>query len=90
MLATTKLFNTALIASTMFCASSQAAELSLKEYASIMIAQAVENTVEEIRLSVRTDILNAAHSFELEPSAILTRVTITDIESDDNEEEKSE
>jgi hypothetical protein len=90
MLTNKKLATSALIASALFCTSSQATELSLKEYASAMIAHAVETTVDEIRLAVHTDILNAAHSFELEPSTMLTRVTITDIETEDEEEEKSE
>jgi hypothetical protein len=86
-----------LLVSSLFCATSQAKELSLKEYASVMIAQAAQARVNEIKLAVQTDILNAAHSFELVPSNIKTKITITDIASNqvdsgdiDSKEEKSE
>jgi hypothetical protein len=96
MLTKTKLATAALIASALFCAGSQAKELSLQEYASAMIAQTAQIAVNEIKTAVQTDILNAAYSFELVPSNIKTRVTITDIASattianEDIKEEKSE
>ena len=96
MLTKTKLATSALIASSLFCASSQAKELSLQEYASAMIAQTAQIAVNEIKTAVQADILNAAYSFELVPSNIKTSVTITDIASatvitnEDTKEEKSE
>jgi hypothetical protein len=81
MLTTTKLAIPALIVSSLFGFQSQAKELSLQQYASVMIAQTTQTAINEIKLAVQTDILNAAYSFELVPSNIKTKVTITDIAS---------
>ena len=96
MLTLSKLSAAALVSATLVSANSQAAEVSLKEYANAMIAQALQTTIQEIKLSVQTDILTAANAFDLESNTLLTKVTITDIpageESDaaEQESEKSE
>lgn len=82
----------AAVATTMMLSTAvQAREVTVEEFVSVMVSQAMEVTKQEIQNSVQEAVLSATHalSFEQEPVTYIAKVTITDIKVQKGKNEQS-
>lgn len=87
-----KLSTAAVLLSTIaISANANATEVSLESYMNAMLAQAVSTTQQELANSVQKAVLTANNMISFEESEVYaTKITITDLESDEAIKEKAE
>ena len=80
-----------LVSGLAFTAASQAKEVSLEQFVSGMVFQAVATTKQELNNGVQEAILTANNMIMFDESEMVAaKVTITDLESDKEEQSKAE
>ena len=80
----------ALVSSLTVASSVQAEEVSLEKYVSSMVSQVMTVAQEELKNSVRENILNVAHNISLdENKSYVAKVTITDLATQTEEATKN-
>ena len=80
-----------LVSGLAFSAASQAKEVSLEQFVSGMVYQAMEATKQDLNYGVQEAILTANNMIMFDESEIVAaKVTITDLESDEEKQDKAE
>ncbi|KXI29535.1 hypothetical protein [Paraglaciecola hydrolytica] len=86
-----KIAAVALVSSLVFAAGVQAKEMSVEDYVTTLVTQAVQVASQEVQYSVQAAVLTATNSLSFnEEKTYIAKVTITDIkviEADKNEAE---
>ncbi|MEW9799612.1 hypothetical protein [Alteromonas sp. CYL-A6] len=67
-----------------------AQESALENLLGKLVSQAVAMTTAELENNARTLVANTSHMFELESSTVATRVSVTDIVAEKNEEDETD
>ena len=81
----------ALTASLAFASPTQAAEVSLEQYVSSLMTQAMTATQQELQYKVQEAVLTASNAFSLnEEESYFAKVTITDLENDEAAKKQGE
>ena len=81
----------ALTASLAFASPTQAAEVSLEQYVSSLMTQAMTATQQELQYKVQEAVLTASNAFSLnEEESYFAKVTITDLENDEAAKKQAE